>query len=87
MSQVHGHEGGMRKVTLSIDDETFRRARTLAAERGQSLSALVRDLLGLLNIPTQDSQGDLASIFAALDRSAAKLAARNRISRDKLYTR
>jgi hypothetical protein len=77
----------MKNVTLSLDEQTFRRARVLAAERGQSLSALVRDLLGSLNAPTRDSQSDLARVFAALDRSPAKFAAKKRLSRDKLYAR
>lgn len=77
----------MRNVTLSLDEETFRRARILAAERGQSLSALVRDLLGSLTAPARDAQTDLARVFAVLDQSPAKFAAGKRVGRDKLYAR
>lgn len=35
----------MRNVTVSLDDEVYRRARIKAAERDTSLSALVRDYL------------------------------------------
>ena len=38
----------MKNITVSIDDETYRRARIAAAEREQSVSAMVRDLLQTL---------------------------------------
>ena len=31
-----------RNITLNLDDETLRRARVVAAKRGQSISALLR---------------------------------------------
>lgn len=38
----------MKNVTVSLDDEAYRRARMFAAEKGRSLSALVRDHLNAL---------------------------------------
>jgi plasmid stability protein len=35
----------MKNITLSIDDETYRRARVWAALHNTSVSAVVRDLL------------------------------------------
>ena len=35
----------MRNITVSVDDETYRRARVAAAERDTSVSALVRAYL------------------------------------------
>lgn len=35
----------MAKLTLSVDDDVIRRAKTYAAERGTSVSALVERLL------------------------------------------
>ncbi len=35
----------MKNITVSIDDETYRRARIKAAERGTSVSALVKQFL------------------------------------------
>lgn len=35
----------MKNITLKIDDETHRQARILAAQRGTSISALVREFL------------------------------------------
>lgn len=39
----------MKNVTLSLDEETYRRARVVAALRNQSVSALVRDYLRSLS--------------------------------------
>lgn len=35
----------MRNITVKIDDETYRKARILAAEREISVSAMVREFL------------------------------------------
>lgn len=35
----------MRKITVSVPDETYRQAKVRAAELGSSVSALVRDFL------------------------------------------
>ncbi len=35
----------MKNITLKIDDETYRKARLRAAEKGTSVSALVREFL------------------------------------------
>ena len=35
----------MKNITVSVDEETHRRARIRAAELGTSVSALVRDYL------------------------------------------
>ena len=35
----------MKNITVSVDDEVHRRARIKAAERGTSVSAMVRDFL------------------------------------------
>jgi plasmid stability protein len=44
----------MKNITVSVDEETHRRARIRAAEIGTSLSAVVRDLL------TEFAGGDTA---------------------------
>jgi plasmid stability protein len=38
----------MKNITVAIDDETYRRARIWAAERGTSISAMVRCILTTL---------------------------------------
>lgn len=35
----------MKNITISVDDEVYRQARIKAAERGTSVSALVREIL------------------------------------------
>ena len=40
-----GYTGSVKNITVSVDDETYRRARTKAAEQDTSLSALVRRFL------------------------------------------
>lgn len=35
----------MKNITVSVDDETYRLARVKAAERGTSVSAMVREYL------------------------------------------
>lgn len=76
----------MKNITLSIDDDTYRRARIVAAERDTSVSALVRDYLRNLagNGPAQTDMAD--ALFAALDR-ARDLRASQRLSRDEAHAR
>lgn len=67
----------MKNLTVSVPDEVYRRARIKAAERGTSVSALVRDYLcGLGDEETeferleklQDEVMQRIRIFSAADR-------------------
>ena len=50
----------MKNVTISLDDETHRMARIRAAERGTSLSAMVKDyLVGLAENPAAQGQREM----------------------------
>lgn len=80
----------MKNVTVSLDDETYRRARVKAAEIGRSLSALVRDALNAL--------GTGESEFERLHRQELELReklgeeptvgrASERLSRDEVHDR
>ena len=73
----------MKNITVSVDDETYRRARIKAAERDTSVSALVKGFLAGL----ADDEGDFerlareekelrarVSDFSASDRLAARKA-------------
>lgn len=51
----------MKNITVTIDDETYRKARIRAAEKSTSVSALVRDFLAGLD----DEEGEAAR-FARL---------------------
>jgi plasmid stability protein len=76
----------MKNVTVSLDDETYRRGRMRAAERDTSLSALVRQFL--------DSLGGAETEFERLKREEERLrgdirafSASDRIGRDALHER
>jgi plasmid stability protein len=80
----------MKNVTVSLDDDTYRRARVKAAEAGRSLSALVREAI--------EEIGSGESEFARLHREELELRARlqdkpagfragDRLTRDELYHR
>lgn len=43
----------MKNITVSLDDETYRRARIWAAERGVSVTAIVKCILATLPIRAQ----------------------------------
>ena len=68
----------MKNITLKIDDDTHRKARILAAERGTSISAMVRELLISQTSMSENSSvegqtshekrvSDLDAFFAEMD--------------------
>lgn len=63
----------MKNITVTIDDETYRKARIKAAEKSTSVSALVRDFLAGLD----DDEGEAAR-FARLLRQQNELVDRIR---------
>jgi hypothetical protein len=76
----------MKSITLSVDDETYRRARIVAAERDTSVSALVREYLQTLSGKAAAHTEAADELFAALDR-ARGLRASERLSRDEAHGR
>jgi plasmid stability protein len=76
----------MKNITVSVDDETYRKARIRAAELDTSVSALVRKFLG------EFAEGE--SRFERLRKQEEAVRARiknfsgaDRLPRDKLYDR
>jgi len=77
----------MRNVTVSLDDETYRRAKRYAVEHDKSLSAMVREYLNAIG--TEETE------FEHLKRQEMELrrqvvgvgTASNRLSREELYDR
>jgi plasmid stability protein len=59
----------VKNVTLTLDDQGYRAARIAAAERGKSLSALVRELLQSLGPAESGRERKAAALFAAMNRS------------------
>ncbi len=77
----------MKNVTLSLDDQTWREARIVAAERGTSLSALVRDYLRSLHSSRPSHEQAVKRMFAAMDSVKSKFGAANRMTRDEVHDR
>ena len=80
----------MKNITVSVDDETYRKARIKAAELDTSVSALVRDYLAKLG-----EQESALERFERLKREEAELrarvpagfSARDNLPREELYDR
>ena len=77
----------MSNITLSLDEATHRTARIVAAERGISVSALVRDLLSRVQ-PVQSPQPQM-SIIELLDWAAStgNYSASSRYTREEVNDR
>ena len=76
----------MRNITVSIDDETYKRARVAAAERDTSVSALVKAYLEQLA-----SQETVAERLKRQEREIraqiSSFSAADRVSREELHSR
>jgi plasmid stability protein len=76
----------MKNITVSVDDETYRRARIKAAENDTSVSAMVREYLtGIANSETEFER--LKQKEAALRSKVRGYRASDRLSRDELHER
>jgi uncharacterized protein YdaU (DUF1376 family) len=76
----------MRNLTVSLDDETYRRARMIAAQRDTSVSALVkRFLLDLASGETEFER--LKREERVLRESITRFRASDRLSRDEVHDR
>ena len=76
----------MKNITVSLDDDTYRRARIAAAERDTSLSALVkRYLVGLGSAETESER--LKREERSLRERVTNFHASNRLPRDKAHER
>ncbi|GLS33722.1 Ribbon-helix-helix protein, copG family [Mesorhizobium albiziae] len=76
----------MKNITVSVDDDTYRRARMQAAERDTSVSAMVREYLTeLANTETEFER--LKSKEAALRSAIGGFSAADRLSRDEAHER
>ena len=60
----------MANLTIAIDEDVIRRARTKAAARGTSVNAVLRDFLEQYAGPS-DSGAALAELFEIADAAAA----------------
>jgi plasmid stability protein len=89
----------MKNVTISLDDDTHRRARIRAAELGKSLSGLVRDLLETLDragdrreeiMPSGITRTEFERLAASereLRKTITGFSGKDLLSRDELHDR
>ena len=76
----------MKNITVSLDDEIYRRARMAAAERATSVSALVKRFLTDLGSGESETER-LKREERALRERITRFRASDRISRDELHDR
>ena len=83
----------MKNITVSVDEETYRRARVKAAEAGTSVSALVRKFLVTLNQASEvetefDRLRRLQEVtLADIRQRRSGLRAADNLTRDALHDR
>ncbi|HVB15790.1 MAG TPA: DUF6364 family protein [Stellaceae bacterium] len=76
----------MKNLTVSLDDETYRRARMIAAQRDTSVSALVkRFLVELASGETEFER--LKRQEREIRERIANFSASENVPRDELYNR
>jgi uncharacterized protein YdaU (DUF1376 family) len=76
----------VRNITVSVDDDTYRRARRKAAEQDTSVSALVRQFL--TELASDESEAErLKREERALRSRIRAFSAADRLSRDDVHAR
>ena len=81
-----GYTDSVKNITVSVDDETYRRARTKAAEQDTSLSALVRRFLVEL-VSEDDTERGLECQERDLRAQIREFCAGDRLSREDVHGR
>lgn len=76
----------MRNITVSVDDETYKRARIAAAELDTSVSALVKAYLEQLTLQESESER-LKRTEREIRAQITSFTASNRLSREDLHDR
>jgi uncharacterized protein YdaU (DUF1376 family) len=76
----------MKNITVSLDDETYRRARMIAAQRDTSVSALVKQFLADLASGETETERLKREERALRDR-ITNFRASDRLSREEVHKR
>ena len=76
----------MKNITVSLDDETYRRARMIAAQRDTSVSALVKRFLADLTAGETEFER-LRRLERETREQITDFSGVDRLSRDDLYDR
>lgn len=74
----------MKNITVSVDDETYRKARIRAAELDTSVSAMVREYLASVT-RREDEFTRLERMEEAVRQRIKAFDGGDRLSRDELY--
>ncbi len=84
----------MKKITISVDEETYRLARIRAAELDTSVSALVRDYLRSLASGSRDAEKEterrrelMRQVFQDFEARGVGLGMSENLTREELYDR
>jgi hypothetical protein len=76
----------MKNITVSIDDDTYRRARIKAAEMDTSVSAMVKKYL--VEVTSADTEFErLKKLEAEIREKMTGFRGSDRLSREELYDR
>lgn len=76
----------MKNITVSVDDETYRRARIKAAEQETSVPALVRAFLCELGASESEFER-LKRLEREVRERITSFSASDRLSRDEIHER
>jgi len=80
------YRGIVKNITVSLDDETYRRARVKAAELNKSVSSLVREFL--IDMATTETETERLKREEQMLRAAiGSFKAGDRLSRDAVHDR
>src|SRR5437879_8549652 len=88
-TQSHSYCEFMKNITVSVNDEIYRRARRKAAEHNTSVSQLVAEYLRGLTRDEElraERNKKLDELFAAQDRRRKRKPI-GRLNREEIYTR
>ena len=83
----------MKNITVSVDDETYRLSHILAAEKGSSISEMVREYLtGMIrdraSSPTfEELEKDQDELIESVLKEGGGLRPSDNLSRDELHNR
>ena len=87
----------MKTISVTVDDDTHRSLRILAAEQGASVSAMIREhMLRVLNGSSQVNSGEteperrrrkLQEFQDKLQRNGVRFSAADRLTREEMYQR
>ena len=76
----------MKNITVSLDEETYRRARVVAAQRDTSVSALVKQFLNELASGESEFER-LKRLEQEIRAKITDFSASENLPRDELYDR